>query len=71
MLELRVPAQVDERRLTRVAVPRRVERQAVALAGANVALGAELGAGAREREVDVEEDGPQSSHSTTSMCGST
>ncbi len=39
-------AQVDERRLARVAVPRRVEREAVPLAGADVALRAELGAGA-------------------------
>ncbi len=64
-------AQVDERRLARVAVPRRVEGQAVARAGADVALRAELRAGAGEREVDVEEDGLQSSHSTTSMCGVT
>ena len=59
-----MPLQVDERRLARVVVARRVEVEAVPLAGADVALRAELRAGAGEREVDVEEDGAELSSSS-------
>ncbi len=62
--------EVEERGGARVVVPRSVEGQPVARARADVAFRAELGTGAREREVDVEQDCSQaSSHSTTSMCG--
>ncbi len=63
--------EVEERGGARVVVPRSVEGQTVASACTDVALRAELGTGACEREVDVEEDSLQSSHSTTSMCGAT
>ena len=51
--------QVDERRVARRLVARRVEREPVPLAAADVALGHQLRPRLREREVDVEENGAQ------------
>ena len=50
-----MPLEIDERGVSRVLVPRRVERETVPLAAADVALGHQLRPGLREREVDVEE----------------
>ena len=57
--------EVDERRVAGGLVAGCIERQAVARAGADVPLRAELRPRAREREVDVEENRSQLSHSTT------
>ena len=68
VLELGMPLQVDERGVPRVLVPRGVEREPVPLAGADVALRPELGAGPDEREVDVEQDGAKRHASSRSQC---
>src|SRR5690349_18927721 len=63
-----MPLQVEEGGVARLTVPRLVEREPVPLAAADVAFRHQLRAGPREREVDVEEDGLQRSHSMTSSC---
>ena len=64
VLELGMAAQVDQGGIASRLVAGGVEREPVALACAHVALRPELGPGPRKREVDVEENGPQLSHST-------
>ena len=59
MVELRMVLEIQDGSFSRLAVLGGIERQPVALPCQPVALGAELGAGLREGEVDVEEDGPQ------------
>jgi len=76
VVELRVPLEMLERRVTRVSEAGCIERQPVPHSGAHVALRAELRARLCEREIDVEEDGPDdhassSSQRTTCTCGST
>ena len=66
VLELGMAVEVDERCVAGRLIAGRIESQAVALAGADVAVRPELRPGPREREVHVEEDGLQLSHSTTS-----
>src|SRR5262249_56609278 len=66
VLELGVAAEIDESGLARGLVARRVEAKLVALTCAHVSLGSELRPRPSEREVHVEEDGFQVSHSTTS-----
>src|SRR5207244_1102421 len=67
VLEVRVTLEVDERRDASLLVPGWVELQAELLASAAVALRAELGPRLREREVDVEEDGAELAHASTSQ----
>ena len=59
VLELRMALERRVRGEPGRLVPLRVERQAVPLAEPPVPLRPELGTGQREREVDVEEDGPE------------
>jgi hypothetical protein len=51
-----MPAEIDERSVSGGFVAGGLETEAVALPGAHVPLGAELGTGPRQREVHVEED---------------
>ncbi len=51
-----MPLQRRERRAPRLVVARRVELEPVALPEPRVTLGAEVGAGLGDREVDVEDD---------------
>ena len=59
VLELGMAAKIDEGGVASRFVAAGLEHEPVALAGADVALGPELRAWPREREVDVEEDGAQ------------
>jgi hypothetical protein len=57
--QLRMPLEVDDRRLARIVVAARVESDAVPRGDTRVAIRGELGPGTAEREVDVEENGAQ------------
>src|SRR5437773_286470 len=57
VLELGMALDPHERRLAGVLVPGRIEREPVAAARPAVALRTEVGAGPRDRSVDVEKDG--------------
>src|SRR5439155_15700897 len=64
--QLRMPLEVEDRRLARIVVAARVEIDAVSRGDTRVAVRGELGPGTAEREVDVEEDGAQGRHSDSS-----
>jgi hypothetical protein len=68
VFELGMVLEIDQGSDTRLVVPRRIERQPEALAEALVALGPELGPGARDREIHVEEDGAQHHAASSSHC---
>ncbi|HVH51403.1 MAG TPA: hypothetical protein VM690_04610, partial [Gaiellaceae bacterium] len=67
MVELGMVLQVDERRVAGLLVASRVEREAVPLPRALVALRPELRSRSHEREVDVEENGAQRHASSSSQ----
>src|SRR4029078_963166 len=54
--QLGMPLEVQRRRLARVVIAIRVEREPVARGAARTPVARELGPGAAQREVDVEQD---------------